>query len=291
MKKLLLMMAAAIISLSLSAEENHSIANLAAVYKYDCVRPHADSLIYATDEMMLQVAPDESRFFSVKTEFYDSIAATPGGKEMINQMVRDALNSTGGIKRDAEGKITSITVDQRAMQSAPRRGMLLNVYKRPEKGEMTVIQSMRGLDDLYYEYQVAMDDLEWMPGDSTAVILGYECQNAVADYHGRKWTAWFAPEIPVSEGPWQLYGLPGLILKAESDGGEYRFTATGVYEINERIKDMPGNPSTEKTTRKECLKVFDDLIHNPGKLFSGAVKVNAGNVKVYHDQPETDYHD
>ncbi len=67
-----------------------------------------------------------------------------------------------------------------------------------------------------YRYPVEMDDLQW----SFRTLLKWcwiiECQFAVADYHGRKWYAFFgsAPGNPVQDGPWQLCGLPGLIMEA-----------------------------------------------------------------------------
>ena len=53
---------------------------------------------------------------------------------------------------------------------------------------------------------------------------------ATSDFRGRRWTAWFATDIPVSDGPWKLGGLPGLILEAYDQGDDYRYTAVRIME-------------------------------------------------------------
>lgn len=269
-----------------AADDSRPTANLAVTYQYSKPNLRSKSLKHTTDEMMLMVAPEASRFYSVKTQFYDSLAAAPGGKEMINNMVTNALNSNNAIQRDASGKITSITITQDMRNNIPRRGVTTVVEKYPEEGRMQVVDKLPA-DEIYYTYDVPMDELVWETGDSTTVILGYECQNATADYHGRRWTAWFTPDIPVSEGPWQLCGLPGLILEAKCDGGEYIFTATGIHEINEPLSQIPGDPVLEKMSRKEYLKTLVDLETDPGKAFG----VTNTPAPLHHDQIETDYND
>ena len=284
MKKLILTAIAAL-SLSTATGAPHSTATLRAEYKYESAMSHSDTIRYNTDRLALQLAPDESRCFSIKTAFFDSISATPGGSELIHQQLLDALNNSGGIKRDAQGNITSISVDRGVLDNVPRRATTFNIYKSPLAGSMTVIDMPGGPGDIYLRYTVPMDDLTWEAGDSTATILGYECQNATATYHGRRWTAWFAPDIPVSDGPWQLYGLPGLIMMAESDGGEYRFTITALYECNEPIIDIPGDPVIEDINRKEFLRTADDIRRHPGKAF-GIINTDE---PCFHDLLETDY--
>ncbi|MDE6333783.1 MAG: GLPGLI family protein [Muribaculaceae bacterium] len=287
MKHIIILLVAAAVSASVfAAKRQHSEANIEVTYQYDYAVATVDSLNYKSDKMLLQIAPDESRFFSVKTEFYDSLAASPGGKDMINDMVLDALNKSGGIKRDTDGNITSVTVSYDAMKDVPRRGVCVNVYKYPGENIMTVYDRIQSGDNALYTWDVPCDEIVWEPGDSTMTILGYECQSATADYHGRLWTAWYAPEIPVSEGPWQFCGLPGLILYAVSDGDEYRFTATAINRCNTQIKDIPGEPHTEKCTRKDFRMLEADIVANPGKNYGIAVP-NKG--KVHHDLIETDY--
>lgn len=74
-----------------------------------------------------------------------------------------------------------------------------------------------------YIYEEEAPHLNWklIPGDST--ICEYACKKATTHLHGRDYTVWYTPEIPISEGPWKLSGLPGLILKATDHLNHYSF--------------------------------------------------------------------
>ncbi|MDE6023730.1 MAG: GLPGLI family protein, partial [Muribaculaceae bacterium] len=76
----------------------------------------------------------------------------------------------------------------------------------------------------------------WTITDSTRNCMGLDCIMATTQFKGRKWTAWFAPEIPVSDGPWKLWGLPGLILDAYDENHDYEFTAQKI--ITSSIADV-----------------------------------------------------
>ena len=49
------------------------------------------------------------------------------------------------------------------------------------------------------------------------------CRKAESMVRGRLWIVWFCPDIPVSAGPWKLYGLPGLIVEAMDSSKKYKF--------------------------------------------------------------------
>lgn len=55
--------------------------------------------------------------------------------------------------------------------------------------------------------------LTWELGNDSDSIAGYYCRNAYTSFRGRKYVAWYSPEIPLSYGPYKFSGLPGLILK------------------------------------------------------------------------------
>ncbi len=77
-------------------------------------------------------------------------------------------------------------------------------------------------------YDEPFPEFSWEITGDTAEVFGYDCIRAECDFRGRHWTAWFAPEIAVNEGPWKLRGLPGLILKAEADGGWFTYECVGI---------------------------------------------------------------
>lgn len=67
--------------------------------------------------------------------------------------------------------------------------------------------------------------LEWVITDENKTIAGYKCLKATTTFRGRKWIAWFTPDIPIASGPWKLYGLPGLILEISSVDNVYSIQA------------------------------------------------------------------
>jgi GLPGLI family protein len=91
------------------------------------------------------------------------------------------------------------------------------VYKNYPEGKLTLADYF-GFDYNIYEEQ--QPDIQWALSGDTATVCGYLCKKATSAFRGRNYEAWYAPEIPLREGPWKLGGLPGLILKAK-DGQSY----------------------------------------------------------------------
>ena len=85
-----------------------------------------------------------------------------------------------------------------------------------------------GGDKLWYEEERPV--LSWEMTDRDSTVCGYACLQAKTRLYGRDWTVWFAPEIPLSYGPYILGGLPGLILDAEDADGLFHFTAVGLEQ-------------------------------------------------------------
>ena len=158
-------------------------------------------------------------------------------------------------------------------------------------------------DMVYYEYRKYSEPIEercWtIKDDSTKNVLGYECIMATANYHGRYWTVWFTPEIPVDAGPWKLLGLPGLILEAADSTGHHHFTANGIQSVNMNIPPVYEPYSYEKTSRKKFLELcrfrYDNVQGMSDLHFGGngprltPEKIAYEKGKEGYDLLETDY--
>ena len=103
------------------------------------------------------------------------------------------------------------------------------VLKNYPKEKMTVTDEITPEDYIYEENKA---DRKWALQDGTLTVCGYVCNKAVASLGGREWTVWYAPEITISDGPWKLYGLPGLILKASDGTGTHVFEAIAIRKSN-----------------------------------------------------------
>lgn len=65
--------------------------------------------------------------------------------------------------------------------------------------------------------------MRWSILTNTRKIGGFNCKKATTHFRGRDYEAWFAPDLPVSDGPWKLRGLPGLILEAYDKDREIQY--------------------------------------------------------------------
>ena len=100
---------------------------------------------------------------------------------------------------------------------------------------------------LAHIYEEDAPELEWEITGEHGPVASYDCQKAECDFRGRRWEAWFTPEIPVSEGPWKLKGLP---LYARDTTGQYSFEAVSVTDSPEPFYDYVYEHEDRTTYRR-----------------------------------------
>ena len=166
---------------------------------------------YFKEETMLRIGKGMSRYCSIPRFYRDSLMHNNPG--LYFQM------EAASFEKDPREH------DRTTLERSGRYGSF--IYKNYPEGKVTETAYFEMQD---WRYEEDWEKPEWEISDETKEILGYQCFKATADYRGRRWTAWFAPEIPVQDGPWKLCGLPGLILEAVDNHREFHFIANGLMQ-------------------------------------------------------------
>ncbi|MEQ8627539.1 GLPGLI family protein [Ekhidna sp.] len=97
------------------------------------------------------------------------------------------------------------------------------------------IYKKRQIGNTIYIIEDSVLNHNWKITSENKEILGFNCQKATLTFRGRKYEAWFAPDIPVAAGPWKFHGLPGLILEVVDNARQVVFYSREVifpYNIN-----------------------------------------------------------
>ncbi len=135
----------------------------------------------------------------------------------------------------------------------------------------------------YKQLTEPLDAIVWEMSSETKSIGNYTCHKATCRYRGRNYTAWFAPDIPCTWGPWKLQGLPGAILEAYDDKNEVSFYATGVVN-KDTIITVPAN-RYEVISKKEYLSQLrefaEDFSKRMGSRMKEGFKVSVSAPKIY----------
>ena len=87
----------------------------------------------------------------------------------------------------------------------------------------------------YFKY-TSTDIMKWSLSAETKKVGSYNLQKANCDFGGRKWTAWFNPEIPLNEGPYKFRGLPGVIFEIEDSQKQFIFKLAKSYQLKATYK-------------------------------------------------------
>lgn len=111
-----------------------------------------------------------------------------------------------------------------------------------------------------YEGQEPTPDIAWTLLDDTVTISGYHCQQATATVRGVEWRVCYTEELPSSAGPWRLRGLPGLIVRAESEA--HTFCIAELRQERVPITASEQYPEVQRMKYPKLLKFRNGIYGN-----------------------------
>lgn len=104
--------------------------------------------------------------------------------------------------------------------------------------------------------------INWTVLPDTKMIGQCMVQKARGKFHGRTYTAWFTRSVPISNGPWKLGGLPGLILEAYDDDKLVVFLFHSLRQIDGKKIEMP-----KEKARKVSLSRYQSIFQEEVKQY------------------------
>ena len=218
-------------------------AQLLVQYETRCIS-NTGKLEKVTEEtMMLEVGKNVSKFYSYTKYVCDSVLAVDYANKTSREIVNEHIKQYGGSK-----------LSERTFKGYP-------------SGKVTTLDEVAGMAQLRCEENEERP--QWKILAENDSVLSYLCGKAECQFKGRTWTAWFTAEIPVSDGPWKLCGLPGLILKAEDSEGHYSFTATGMEQCHTYRPILFDGKKHEPMNRKAYDKVHERFYADPVGFIMG----------------------
>ena len=176
-------------------------------YSFAHMRDTTQKDNFYTENMLLVIGKNASVFTS-----YDKI-----NRDMeIRKSIEEQIKSQGG-------NLTSININKSG--SKPITSVDYFYFANENK--------FYTKERLITNYLIEEDgpNINWKISKDTASFSGVKCQKAVANFKGRKWIAWFAPDLPFQSGPWKLNGLPGLIVEAHDEKNEVKFQFAGIDKV------------------------------------------------------------
>lgn len=122
-------------------------------------------------------------------------------------------------------------------------------------------------------------NMNWKILPDKQKIGDWDTQKAETEFAGRKWTAWFTPEIPIQDGPYKFRGLPGLIVLIEDYTQSHRFELKEVKKLNHETKmeDLAHGREIGINLHqyKKVLKDYEENPIKPVQTGSGTIVVSS----------------
>ena len=220
----------------LAQDELKEKFNYKAIYKLEYQEDSTDENSIKSETMVLYLGEGHSRFSSLGKAVEDSLKTTldPSNKSMAELQ-----------------RVNSLT---------PETDFNYKLFKKYKEEEI-VLAEIYLRDKL--KYHQLLKTVDWEIQQDSKEILGYKVQKATGFFAGRNYVAWFAPELPFSDGPYKFNGLPGLILEISDLKNHYHFTLTGFQKLEPPVDKLLDLEKYKLVSQKELDQFRDDYKRDP----------------------------
>lgn len=229
MKKIIILFTLCIINLGWGQK-------LSLKYEFNYLKDSLDKYAVRQDVMRLLIDDDTSYYFSDLRYKGDSL-----------------LN----IDKDR------LSFEQLMLNKAKYNANKLGILVIKDKSNASVKVSNKILNKTY-SYTEELKALKWNLTEEQENYLGYPVYKATTKFSGRTYIAWYTPEIPISEGPYKFFGLPGLILKINDTKNNFVFVCTEIKNEKDfsHYKELFSERKPIKISKRKYYKLEEESTKN-----------------------------
>ena len=137
-----------------------------------------------------------------------------------------------------------------------RGDVLTGAFTNLEDGSIVEVREFLGRT---FRIPETRPTIAWKMTGEQAVFLGFPVFQATAVQDSTTIEAWFTPEIPVSAGPAQYGGLPGMILTLTLDTDRVTWTATAI-DTAAVVDELKAPTDGDEVTRAEYDKIVAEKL-------------------------------
>lgn len=199
-------------------------AKLRIWYEYSYIVEYEKEIVLRKDTMALVIGNNYSVYYDWHRE--------SRYKSMLSQL-DDARKITKNITYSPFHAFSELAVDDKRLSEFTLNRENSQILKNRTQNLITItdLDDSDIVSEKLYLLEEKISPQEWQMEEGTKMLLEYECQKATCHFKGRDYTAWFTLDIPINDGPYKFYGLPGLILMVEDSEGMFRFKAVGLEQL------------------------------------------------------------
>jgi GLPGLI family protein len=247
------------------AQEDTDQATIRCYYLFSQKKNKSDAEFSFRDTLTLDVGSYMSRYYDERKMQRDSAF-----RSILPNFDTNRITSISVLKNQESNILENSLGDTYGSNSYD--GVSEQIYKNRRNGTIILLNTLGGLAGEWYKGTDPVGVMNWTIEPETAVFFDYPCQKASLRFRGRNYEAWFAPQIPINDGPWKFFGLPGLILKVKDLDEQFVFECIGLEYLNTPYTvEIPKHKYFE-TNRKDYMKVMSR------KSGGQMININGGNI-------------
>lgn len=123
-------------------------------------------------------------------------------------------------------------------------------------------------------------------------IENFNCKKAIGEFRGRAYEVWFTEDIPISFGPWKLWGLPGLIVEAKDLNSDIiniklrslkSYNESIIKPMNEQIMTQEEFVKNMKKAMKNLSNYLSTSSSSEGVSINSKIKFKALEISFYNN--------